>query len=92
MPAFEFYDAAGNKHPFDSLDEAREFAESCGYIFVTSRSVMEGDAARIYYYVAAKDVPEGVTDPKELFPILLSSYREWEEPRIMPVIEVGGLA
>jgi len=91
MPAFEFYDAAGNKHPFETLDEARAFAESCGYRFVTSRSVMEGDAARIYYYVAAKDVPEGVSDPKELFPILLSSYREWEEPRIMPVIDAGTL-
>ena len=86
MPAFEFYDAAGNRHPFDSLEEAQNFAAACGYIFVTSRSVLEGCDARIYYYVAKKDTPEGVTDPQALFPILLSSYREWEEPRIMPVM------
>jgi len=86
MPAFEFYDDAGNKHPFASLEEAQTFAEACGYIFVTSRSVLEGCDARIYYYVAAKDAPNGVTDSKTLFPILLSKYREWEEPRIMPVM------
>lgn len=86
MLAFEFHDAAGNRHPFDSLEEAQAFAEACGYIFVTSRSVLEGCDARIYYYVAKKDAPEGVADPQELFPILLSSYREWEEPRIMPVM------
>ena len=86
MPAFEFHDAAGNHHPFDSHEEAQAFAEACGYIFVTSRSVLEGCDARIYYYVAKKDAPEGVTDPQALFPILLSSYREWEEPRIMPVM------
>ena len=87
MPAFEFYDAAGNKHPFDTLAEAQAFAEACGYVFVTSRSVMEGGAARIYYYVAGSDVPEGVSGGDALFPILLSKYREWEEPRIMPVLE-----
>ena len=86
MPAFEFHDAAGNRHLFDSLEEAQAFAEACGSIFVTSRSVLEGCDARIYYYVAKKDAPEGVADPQELFPILLSSYREWEEPRIMPVM------
>ena len=86
MPAFEFHDAAGNRHPFDSLEEAQHFAESCGYIFVTIRSVLEGCDARIYYYVAKKDAPAGVTDPEALFPILLATYREWEEPRIMPVM------
>lgn len=86
MPAFEFHDAAGNRHPFESLEEAQAFAEACGYIFVTSRSVLEGCDARIYYYVAKKDAPAGVTDPQALFPILLSAYREWEEPRIMPVM------
>ena len=86
MPAFEFHDAAGNRHPFDSLEEAQAFAESCGYLFVTSRSVLEGCDARIYYYVAKKDAPAGVTDPQALFPILLATYREWEEPRIMPVM------
>ena len=53
---------------------------------MTSRSVLEGCDARIYYYVAKKDAPEGVTDPQALFPILLATYREWEEPRIMPVM------
>ncbi len=86
MPAFEFHDAAGNRHPFESLEEAQDFAEACGYLFVTSRSVLEGCDARIYYYVAKKDAPEGVTDPQTLFPILLATYREWEEPRIMPVM------
>ena len=86
MPAFEFHDAAGNRHPFDSLEEAQAFAESCGYLFVTSRSVLEGCDARIYYYVAKKDAPAGVTAPEALFPILLATYREWEEPRIMPVM------
>ncbi len=87
MAEFKFYDAAGNVHPFKTLAEAKAFAEACGYVFVTSRSVMEGDEARIYYYVAAADVPDGMTDPAALFPILLSKYREWEEPRIMPVLE-----
>ena len=86
MPAFEFHDAAGNQHPFDSLEEAQAFATACGYVFVTSRSVLEGCDARIYYYLAPKDVPAGVTDPKALFPILLASYPEWKEPRIMPVM------
>ena len=92
MPAFEFYDAAGNRHPFGTLAEAQAFASSCGYVYVTSRSVMEGGEARIYYYVAGADVPEGVSDSGALFTILLSKYREWEEPRIMPVLEfeLGG--
>lgn len=86
MAAFEFYDSAGNKHPFETLEEAQAFAAACGYVFVTSRSIMEGGEARIHYYVAGKDVPEGVTDSGELFRILLTSYKEWEEPRIMPVL------
>lgn len=85
MAQFEFYDAAGNVHPFETYAEAEAFALGAGYVFVTSRSVMEGSKDRIAYFVAASDVPEGVTDRNELFPVLLARYPEWKEPRIMPV-------
>lgn len=84
---FEFHDAAGNVHPFETYAEAEAFALGAGYVFVTSRSVMEGSNARISYFVAAGDVPEGVTDRNELFPVLLARYPEWKEPRIMPVMD-----
>lgn len=88
MTRFEFHDAAGNVHPFETYAEAEAFALGCGYVFVTSRSVMEGSEARISYFVASGDVPEGVTDREALFPILLARYPEWREPRIMPVMTV----
>ena len=87
MNRFEFHDAAGNVHPFDTRAEAEAFARACGYVFVTSRSVMEGADARISYYLAPSDVPEGVTEEGALLTVLLSRYREWEEPRIMPVMD-----
>ena len=87
MTRFEFHDAAGNVHPFDARAEAEAFARACGYVFVTSRSVMEGSDARISYYLAPSDVPEGVKDENALFTILLSRYQEWQEPRIMPVMD-----
>lgn len=90
MIRFEFHDAAGNVHPFETYAEAEAFALGAGYVFVTSRSVMEGSEARISYFVAAGDVPEGVTDRNELFPVLLARYPEWKEPRIMPVMSVDG--
>ncbi len=86
MIGFEFHDAAGNVHPFATFAEAEAFALGCGYVFVTSRSVMEGSSARIAYFLAPGDAPEGVTDEASLFPILLAKYPEWKEPRIMPVI------
>jgi len=88
MMRFEFHDAAGNIHPFETYEEAESFARKGGYVFVTSRSLIEGGKARISYFVAAEDVPPGVTDPDALFPILLSRYPEWKEPRIMPVMTV----
>ena len=48
---------------------------------------MEGSDARISYYLAPSDVPEGVKDENALFTILLSRYQEWQEPRIMPVMD-----
>ena len=88
MTRFEFYDAAGNAHPFDTYEEAEAFALGCGYIFVTSRRLMEGAESRISYFLAASDVPEGVTSEDALFPLLLAKYPEWKEPRIMPVMIV----
>lgn len=90
MTRFDFYDAAGNVHPFASFAEAEAFALSCGYVFVTSRSLVEGGDVRIAYFLAASDVPPGVSDPESLFPILLAKYPEWREPRIMPVITLDG--
>ena len=88
MTRFEFHDAAGNVHPFDTLAEAEAFARSCGYVFVTSRTVMEGMDARIFYYLASSDVPEGAEGEAALLPLLLAKYPEWKEPRIMPVMDV----
>ena len=86
MTRFEFYDAAGNVHPFDSYAEAEAFALGCGYVFVTSRTLLEGSDARISYFLAPADVPGGVImDGAELFAVLLAKYPEWKEPRIMPV-------
>lgn len=86
MTEFKFYDAAGNVHSFETFAEAEEFALGCGYVFVTSRSVMEGSDARIAYFLAPGDAPEGVTDEAGLLPVLLAKYPEWREPRIMPVM------
>ena len=86
MMRFEFHDAAGNVHPFDTYAEAETFALRCGYVFVTSRSVMEGGQARIAYFLAPSDVPEGVAGEAALLPLLLAKYPEWKEPRIMPVM------
>ena len=87
MTRFEFHDAAGNVHPFETLSEAEAFARACGYVFVTSRSVMEGSDARISYFLAPSDVPAGVEGEAALLPLLLAKYLEWKEPRIMPVME-----
>lgn len=89
MAGFEFHDASGNVHSFDTREEAESFAIACGYVFVTSRSIMEGSDARISYYLAPSDVPQGVTDKDALFTVLLARYREWEEPRIMPILNAG---
>ena len=86
MMRFEFHDAAGNVHPFETYAEAEAFALGAGYVFVTSRSVMEGSDARIAYFLAPGDAPEGVTDEAGLLPVLLAKYPEWREPRIMPVM------
>ena len=88
MIRYEFHDAEGKIHAFASYREAEDFALSLGYVFVTSRSIMEGEQARIAYFLAASDVPSGVTGEKELFPLLLAKYQEWKEPRIMPVMTV----
>ncbi len=88
MIRFDFHDAAGNVHSFATYAEAEAFALASGYVFVTSRSVMEGSKARISYFVTSADVPEGVTNRDELFPVLLARYPEWQEPRIMPVMTV----
>lgn len=84
---FEFHDAAGNVHPFDTFAEAEDFARACGYVFVTSRTVMEGMDARIFYYLAPSDVPDGAEGEAALLPLLLAKYPEWREPRIMPVLD-----
>ena len=47
---------------------------------------MEGSDARIAYFLAPGDAPEGVTDEAGLLPVLLAKYPEWREPRIMPVM------
>ena len=86
MLSFEFHDAAGNVHPFATYAEAEAFALGCGYVFVTSRSVMEGEKARISYFLAASDVPAGASEEAALLPVLLAKYPEWKEPRIMPVL------
>ena len=88
MIRFEFHDAAGNVHPFDTCAEAEAFARNLGYVFVTSRSVMEGSEARISYFLAPSDISGGVKDEAELFSLLLTKYPEWKEPRIMPVMTV----
>lgn len=88
MSGFEFHDAAGNVHRFASYAEAEAFALGCGYVFVTSRSVMEGQDARISYFLAASDVPPGAVGEALLLPVLLAKYPEWKEPRIMPVLTV----
>lgn len=88
MTRFEFHDAEGNVHGFDTYAEAEAFALNCGYVFVTSRSILEGARERISYFLAPGDAPEGVTEEAALFPILLAKYPEWKEPRIMPVMTV----
>ena len=88
MIRYEFHDAEGNIHSFASYREAEDFALSLGYVFVTSRSIMEGEQARIAYFLASSDVPSGVSEEKDLFPLLLAKYQEWKEPRIMPVMTV----
>ena len=89
MSRFEFQDAAGNVHPFVSYAEAEAFAIDCGYVFVTSRSLMEGSTLRISYFLAASDVPDGAAGEAALLPVLLAKYPEWKEPRIMPVLSAG---
>ena len=83
---FAFHDAAGNVHTFATFAEAETFALGCGYVFVTSRSIMEGADARIAYFLAPGDATEGLTGEAGLLPVLLAKYPEWEEPRIMPVM------
>jgi len=92
MAVFRFHDAAGKTTDFGTIEEAEAFAREQGYVFVTRRKVMEDRPESIVYYVHSDDIAgAGVDsgDANALFRLLLMKYREWEEPRIMPVVEAS---